>query len=149
MEIDSKRLIASFVNKTATLTERQNLATFISENPARFDLVLEKLRERAMIEMGLDPNSDFLPEHIRHCVPSAKDHIFDKSAPMSAAMPSPAPLGAAANAAGSFMSGISHIAHIMFKTKSAAPVYSANRQQPQPKSTLELLRSEIFDCETE
>ncbi|MDE6120553.1 MAG: hypothetical protein K2F63_02040 [Muribaculaceae bacterium] len=62
--------IRRFSRNEACDAEKAIVYDYIMSDPSRFEILVENMRNAAMLELGLDPADDFLPGHLEKCSPS-------------------------------------------------------------------------------
>lgn len=67
---DIDRLLDLYAAGQASPHESNIVREYLMDDLGRFDILLEKLRAKAMAELGIDKADDFLPAHLRACSPS-------------------------------------------------------------------------------
>lgn len=86
-----------YAERRATDAQREQVYEYIMNDPARFEILIEIMRQKAMQELGLAPEDDFLPAHLECCSPSefAMSAAFSeyrrKVSAAAPAMPAPTP----------------------------------------------------------
>ena len=68
---DINKLLKIYANGHATPEQRHIVRNAIMDDTSLFVDLLMAMREKAMIEIGLDPKDDFLPAHLKSCAPEA------------------------------------------------------------------------------
>ncbi len=68
---DIDKILEAYAAGTATAEEREIVRNYILDDASRLELLLEALRRQAMKELGLNPEKDFLPAHLKNCAPEA------------------------------------------------------------------------------
>lgn len=68
---DIQTLLRIYAEGGATEEQRVIVREYIMDDAGRFDQLLEAMRDKAMRELELDTDSDFLPGHLERCAPSA------------------------------------------------------------------------------
>lgn len=64
-------MLERYVRHTETPAERAAVQKYVSDDAARFEMLLQAMRLHAMEEMNIDPESDFLPGRLHTCVGAA------------------------------------------------------------------------------
>lgn len=68
-----------YVRREASPEQIETVREYLMDDSARFDLLLDMLRRRAMNELAISPSDDFLPSQLQACSPAifAESLAFD------------------------------------------------------------------------
>lgn len=69
--VDINKLIDLYVHNQASENERELVREYILEDDARCDIILEAMRRKAMEDLNINPENDFLPGHLKRLAPNA------------------------------------------------------------------------------
>lgn len=59
-----------YVRREASAEQIETVREYLMDDSARFDLLLDMMRRRAMDELSISPSDDFLPSQLQACSPA-------------------------------------------------------------------------------
>lgn len=65
---DIRALLQLYIDRKADKEQRRLVREYIMDDASRFEMLIDMMRRKTMIELDMDPADDFLPEHVQNCI---------------------------------------------------------------------------------